>query len=492
MLFFHALPLQLVLTFLLNDAFLSSGAYAAPSPNKPIRMMQLLHSDKSFKNATELGQWAKSQRLALEYKYGIQSPGVQTRAEGSNLVTNQNLDSSYFGSLTIGTPPVSYNVVLDTGSSDLWMASVGSSSRVPSGVTLYDRQASSTYQDSNATFLIHYGMGYAEGTLGTDVVEMAGFEVQNQAFGLVTDVSQNMLESPVSGLLGLAFQNIATSGAMPFWETLVNSPNTLDSPVMAFQLSRYINGTGAKSSEPGGVFTIGALNSSLYTGDVEYYNIPDGQVGYWILEITSMNAGATQINIPSPSLSRAAIDTGTTLVGGPKSLVSEIYATIPGSAPGTGDYSGYYTYPCAANLTVSLGFGGSSTLWPISPADFRLAQLSDETCLGAFFDLDSTGSWPSWIVGDTFLKNVYSVFRANPPSVGFANLSPLALSMNGIGGSLPTPTIASSPIITVTASTSASDDGSSRVSSNTIGRYFGFSISTLAWTLALCVGVVLS
>ena len=27
------------------------------------------------------------------------------------------------------------------------------------------------------------------------------------------------------------------------------------------------------------------------------------------------------------------------------------------------------------------------------------------------------------MVGDSFLKNVYTVFRADPPSVGFANLS---------------------------------------------------------------------
>ena len=35
-------------------------------------------------------------------------------------------------------------------------------------------------------------------------------------------------------------------------------------------------------------------------------------------------------------------------------------------------------------------------------------------------------------------KNVYSVFRATPPSVGFAQLSELALSMNG-NDSIPAP-----------------------------------------------------
>ena len=41
-------------------------------------------------------------------------------------------------------------------------------------------------------------------------------------------------------------------------------------------------------------------------------------------------------------------------------------------------------------------------------------------------DLDLGGQGqdgiPSWIIGDTFLKNVYSVFRfSDPPAVGFAS-----------------------------------------------------------------------
>jgi hypothetical protein len=71
------------------------------------------------------------------------------------------------------------------------------------------------------------------------------------------------------------------------------------------------------------------------------------------------------------------------------------------------------------NVTVvAISFGGQT--WFISPDDFRLAQISRGQCLGAIFVF--TGG-PGWIVGDTFLKIVYSVFRANPASVGFAALA---------------------------------------------------------------------
>lgn len=45
-------------------------------------------------------------------------------------------------------------------------------------------------------------------------------------------------------------------------------------------------------------------------------------------------------------------------------------------------------------------------------------------CRYVIADAGSASNSPiSWIVGATFLKNVYSVFRYNPPAVGFAALS---------------------------------------------------------------------
>lgn len=41
---------------------------------------------------------------------------------------------------------------------------------------------------------------------------------------------------------------------------------------------------------------------------------------------------------------QAAIDTGTTLIGGPSDAVAAVYAAIPGSRKMTGSYAGYYEY----------------------------------------------------------------------------------------------------------------------------------------------------
>ncbi|KAF5338652.1 hypothetical protein D9611_012797 [Ephemerocybe angulata] len=388
------------------------------------------------------GHWAKTQKSSLEAKYGGASgAGVKKRATGTNAIINQIGDSTYFGSLAIGTPPVSYNVQLDTGSADLWVAGSNCTTDC-SGMATFNPSSSSTFHNESSSFSVSYGSGQAAGFLSQDVVQMAGFEVQNQIFGVCEQVSSGLLTEPVSGLLGLAFQSIASSGAPPFWETLVTE-GAWDEPVMAFHLTRYLNLSGVQTLEPGGSFSMGFANTSLYTGDIDYVNLAVTG-SYWILPITSISVQNQSINAPSGDQAYAAIDTGTTLVGGPSSFIAEIFKQIPGSAPGKDDFKGYYTYPCDTNVTVALSFGGRT--WSISPADFRLTRLTKDECLGAFFENTVGGRAPAWIVGDTFLKNVYSVFRYSPASVGFAELSAVALAQNGdANAAVPSATIGSSP-----------------------------------------------
>lgn len=98
---------------------------------------------------------------------------------------NQNADSSYIGSIAIGTPATAYDVILDTGSADLWLASSSCTSGCEQ-ITTFDTSTSSSFTNLSTPFEITYGSGEASGTLGSDVVQMAGFQVQSQTFGTAT------------------------------------------------------------------------------------------------------------------------------------------------------------------------------------------------------------------------------------------------------------------------------------------------------------------
>lgn len=83
---------------------------------------------------------------------------------------------------------------------------------------------------------------------------------------------------------------------------------------------------------------------------------------------------------------------------------------------------------CSTNVNISISFGGTS--WAINPVDMNVGTIelqsgSDQMCVGSLYGMASAGSdsMPSWVIGDVFLKNVYSVFQADPPAVGFAQLA---------------------------------------------------------------------
>jgi len=152
--------------------------------------------------------------------------------------------------------------------------------------------------------------------------------------------------------------------------------------------------------------------------------------------MSAITVQGKSINITTGDAALAVIDIGTTLIGGPSSDVNAIWSSIPGSkeeSDSDGTPSGFFSFPCSTNVEVTLSFGGKS--WPISIADMNLGpvETGSSQCVGGIFDLSQGSKFesgqgnPGWIVGDTFLKNVYSVFRANPASVGFAQLSDLAI-----------------------------------------------------------------
>ncbi|KAG2121888.1 aspartic peptidase domain-containing protein [Suillus clintonianus] len=449
------------LIFLASLFALPTDTFGAPTEAVPVsgQSISLLRRNPSPRDVTEWGALAKSQRDNLLAKYAGQT--TQKRSTGYNSITDQLYDSSYYGSLAIGTPAMSFDVILDTGSSDLWVAGSTCGTACGSSPT-FNPSSSSTFQNLSTAFDIQYGSGYAEGYDAQDIVQMAGFSVSSQGFAVVDVVSQSLLTSPVSGLLGLAWQSIAASSQMPFWQNLASN-NAWDSALFAVQLTRYTNDTTAQQLEPGGVLNLGYTNSSLYTGSIDYIDIP-GTPSYWYIPLTSLTVQGTSISITSGTT--AAIDTGTTNIAGPTSSIEAIYAQIPNSQPATGEWAGYYSFPCSTTVNVELSFGGAT--WSISPADFAFAQTSSSECIGAFFAADTGTGAPSWIIGDAFLKNVYSVFRYNPPSVGFASLSSVSIAENGAGGTVPSATIG-----TVSASvTNTSDAPRGHALSTTLSALF--------------------
>ena len=98
-------------------------------------------------------------------------------------------------------------------------------------------------------------------------------------------MTTDLVEAPVSGLMGLAFQSLADTESVPFWQALIND-NLLSSPEMSFWLAR--DTTSAQNLEQGGVFTLGGTNSTLFTGNIEFINLVSAdEPSFWLLSLNS-------------------------------------------------------------------------------------------------------------------------------------------------------------------------------------------------------------
>ena len=93
-------------------------------------------------------------------------------------------------------------------------------------------------------------------------------------FSLSRPVNLRLIEGRMSGIMGLAFQGAASTGALPFWQALVND-GQLTIPELSFHMTRFVNDPFAKGQEePRGVFTLGGTNNTFFDDDPDFQPFP--------------------------------------------------------------------------------------------------------------------------------------------------------------------------------------------------------------------------
>ncbi|KAH9052607.1 acid protease [Lactarius vividus] len=330
-----------------------------------------------------------------------------TGGEGDLLDDDNN--RLWYGSITVGTPAVTYTVDFDTGSSDLFLFASGPecNSTFPNR-TLYDPSSSSTSRDVMRGFELSFEGGETmRGEQFTDTVTLVDYEATQQRLGAATAYSKSGLFRFTDGLLGMAYESMSRYGASPVFQSLVTQ-GQVPNPVFSFYLA-----------ELGSELYIGGTNINHYTGSFTY--MPVTTQGFWqgAFDGISVN-GETVVTSKG-----AVIDTGTTQVVGDYPSVQDIYDQIPGS-----NYvgQGTWTIPCDFNTSVSITFSGKA--FEISASTFNLGPSASgsNACFGGFGALDDielSHDWivSLWIIGDVFLQNVYTTFDFGKNRVGFASLA---------------------------------------------------------------------
>ena len=112
----------------------------------------------------------------------------------------------------------------------------------------------------------------------------------------VTDVSSGLIQGVLAGIMGLAFQGIASSTALPFWQALINA-NQLTNQEFSFFITRFTDDPSATVEEPGGTLTLGGTNSTLYQGDIDFRSFTSTIEGgsFWLQTVTGARHTHTRL-----------------------------------------------------------------------------------------------------------------------------------------------------------------------------------------------------
>ncbi|KAL3453579.1 aspartic peptidase domain-containing protein [Aspergillus insuetus] len=348
---------------------------------------------------------------ALHQKYMGQFQQQVIQDEPANamgrhdVLVDNFMNAQYFSEIELGTPPQSFKVVLDTGSSNLWVPSSECGSIACYLHQKFDSSASSTYKKNGSDFAIQYGSGSLSGFVSQDTLKIGDLKVEGQDFAEATsEPGLAFAFGRFDGILGLGFDTISVNKIVPPFYKMIEQ-GLLDDPVFAFYLGDA-NKEGDSSEA-----TFGGIDKDHYTG--ELINIPLRRKAYWEVDLDAIALGDDVAELDNTGV---ILDTGTSLIALPSNLAEMINTEI-GAKKG---FTGQYSVDCATRDSLpDITFTLTGHNFTIGPYDYTLEVQG--SCISAFMGMDFPEPvGPLAILGDAFLRKWYSVYDLGNSAVGLA------------------------------------------------------------------------
>lgn len=335
-------------------------------------------------------------------------------SQGESEIIKDYANAQYYGSIFLGSPPKEFQVIFDTGSSNLWVPKVGCThcGNFIFQKHKYDHDKSSTYIADGADFEIMYGSGSVSGFFSKEDVTLADdLIVSKQRFAEIQDaggLGMAYTLGKFDGILGLGFTSISIDNTPTVFQNAIEQ-NIVDQPIFSFYLG---------DNAPGEL-TFGGYDPNKFVGDkLTYVKLTEST--YWQINLDSIHAASFhKDSSDSDDGISAIVDSGTSLITGPKKDIAQIAYAVGAKA----NIMDEYTIDCdKIDEMPDIIFTIDAKNYTI-PGKAAVIQ-SQNICLFAFMGMDFPPPGPQWILGDVFMRQYYTVFNYLDQTIGFAPAAP--------------------------------------------------------------------
>ncbi|KAK5452858.1 hypothetical protein LTS15_007006 [Exophiala xenobiotica] len=334
------------------------------------------------------------------------------------LLTQNTNKLEYLVNITIGTPPQSLAVTLDTGSSDLWVPAASSQfceqGKCDDGT--FAPSKSSTYDvvEQGGFNITYAAPGDTDaGDWATDTVTVGGSpSIAQQQIGVAFSLADP------HGVMGVGYdtneaENEASNDVYPSVMDNLKSNGIIDRKAYSLYLNDLQANTGA--------IIFGGVDTTKYTGELVVLPLQDGPYGFvaeFYVTLTGVSftdhTGSTTQVTPQGYAQAVLLDSGTSAT----LLTDDVFSALANGFGAVDLGEEDYVVPCryaGVNGSINYSFGGEGGVTisvPISQVVGNLDIPGDQ-----FSDADGAcefGLGPPIqgfsILGDTFLRSAYAVF----------------------------------------------------------------------------------
>ncbi|KAF1327431.1 Pepsin-like aspartic protease a1, partial [Globisporangium splendens] len=313
---------------------------------------------------------------------------------------------SYFANIKIDGS--TYTVLVDTGSSDLWV-----SCSYVSGTS-----CSSTCPSKSVSITYGSGTVCIQGAYAT--VQIGEVSVDNYVVGIaqgsnvLRTSSSSLLPGGSQGLLGLAYQSLATI------------------PTPGGQFIDYLTSfsvflTEEANSDGSFLMLNGVDEDYISKNNLKPHSLSLKEETHWTVGMTAFQVGNETAVFPCSSATytsggtsscRAIVDTGTSLLYMPTAIFNSFVSSYLtpngcGISDETNEASSVYLCPRTVSLP-RLGLTFDDYTFYLEGKDYVISVPDSQYVVVGLLPTGSSGDLGgAWIIGDTFLKTYYTSYATN-------------------------------------------------------------------------------